>query len=286
MGVLGYVVLPMYFPNIAAMDGKRKKANILCLWIEFQVVEQCAVGYLIGRDATKAYKFIIDEELGHINVPLPEAKPFQIPITETPRKVPKQVDSRVFAAEAVTIRPRTEEWIPIRYSKNLSTVNKDLLATPIRRPETAENIHASACYSILSPTTTHLLYLNPSNCPVKVSQGEVITTVQPFTANTPYSYLNINSFTIQATSVLATTTNTNPSTVSAPAPQNGGTEVTTIDTSPSTYHSGPVLSSPSDVQKQDSAPVTTSTSDAIQNTLKQDTIKLEWHTDLSTSRQY
>jgi hypothetical protein len=215
----------MYFPNIAAMNGKRKKAKVLCLWIEFQVMEQCAAGYLIGRDATKAYKFVIDDELGQINVPLSQAKPFQIPITETPRKVPEQVDSRVFAAEAVTVRPHTEEWIPIRYSKDLSTVDKDLLATPIRRPDTAENIHASACYSILSPTTTHLLYLNPSNRPVKVSQGEVIATLQPFTANTPYSYLNINSFTVQATTLLATTTNFSPSNsspVSISASQKGG----------------------------------------------------------------
>jgi hypothetical protein len=100
MDVQGYVVLPMYFPNTAAISGDTPEARVLCLPVEFQVVEQVAAGFLIGRDALKAYKAIIDEELGQIVFPT-YSPPFYVPITETSHEEAQEMDARVFAAESV-----------------------------------------------------------------------------------------------------------------------------------------------------------------------------------------
>ena len=81
-GVQGYVVLSIYLPNAAAISGNASEARVLCLPVEFQVVEHVAAGFLIGRDATKAYKAIIDEELGQIIFPTCSPA-FYVPITET-----------------------------------------------------------------------------------------------------------------------------------------------------------------------------------------------------------
>ena len=98
----GYVVLPMYFPNAAAISGDASEARVLCLSVEFQVVEQVAAGFLIGRDATKAYKVIIDEELGQIVFPTCSPA-FYVPITEISREETQKMDARVFAVESVSI---------------------------------------------------------------------------------------------------------------------------------------------------------------------------------------
>ena len=45
--VQGYVVLPMYFPNAAAISGDAPEARFLCLPVEFQVIEQVTAGFLI-----------------------------------------------------------------------------------------------------------------------------------------------------------------------------------------------------------------------------------------------
>jgi hypothetical protein len=69
MDVQGYIVLPMYLPNAAAIAGDAPEARVLCLPVEFQVVEQVTAGFLIGREALKTYKAIINEELGQIVFP-------------------------------------------------------------------------------------------------------------------------------------------------------------------------------------------------------------------------
>jgi hypothetical protein len=111
-GIQGYVVLPIYLPNAAAIAGNTSEARVLCLSVEFQVVEQVAAGFLIGRDATKAYKAIIDEELGQIIFPM-YSPPFYVPITETKREEAQKMDARIFAADSISIRPRSEAFIPI-----------------------------------------------------------------------------------------------------------------------------------------------------------------------------
>ena len=101
MGMQGYIVLPIYFPNTAAISKEASEARVLCLPVEFQVIEQVHTDFLIGRDATKAYKVIIDEKLGQI-IFLTCSSAFYIPITNEKTWKP---NARVCAAESVTVRP-------------------------------------------------------------------------------------------------------------------------------------------------------------------------------------
>jgi hypothetical protein len=97
-----YIVLPMYFPNTTAISGDIWEARVLCLPIEFQVIEQIAADFLIGRDALKTYKTIIDKELSQIIFPTYSA-PFYVPITKISREEAQEMDARIFAAESVFI---------------------------------------------------------------------------------------------------------------------------------------------------------------------------------------
>jgi len=187
--VQGYVVLPMYLPNAAAISGDASEARVLCLPVEFQVVEQVAAGFLIGRDALKAYKAIIDEELGQIVFPT-YSPPFHVPITETSREEAQEMDARVFAAESVSVRPRSESLVPIRLGRNLKKIGSDMLISPVHKLTSVSGIHASCSYSIISPDTTHVLYVNPSNRPVRILSGQVLATAEPVKPNTPCCYFS------------------------------------------------------------------------------------------------
>jgi hypothetical protein len=59
----------MYFLNVTALSGDASEARILCLPIEFQVVEKVAASFLIERDFMRIYKIIFNEELGQIIFP-------------------------------------------------------------------------------------------------------------------------------------------------------------------------------------------------------------------------
>src|SRR5947207_3567082 len=61
-----YIILPIYFSNIIIISKNALKIRILCLSIEFQVIEQVVAGFLIERDVLKVYKIIIDKELDQI----------------------------------------------------------------------------------------------------------------------------------------------------------------------------------------------------------------------------
>jgi hypothetical protein len=152
-GIQGYVVLPIYLPRATAITGNASEARVLCLPVEFQVVEQVAAGFLIGRDALKAHKAIIDEELGQIIFPT-YSPPFYVPITETSREEALELDARVFAAESVSIRPRSETLIPIRLGRNLKNISSDTLISPVRKLASINGIHASCSYSIILLDTT------------------------------------------------------------------------------------------------------------------------------------
>jgi hypothetical protein len=59
----------MYFLNATALSGDASEARILCLPIEFEVVEKVVASVLIERDSMRTYKIIINEELGQIIFP-------------------------------------------------------------------------------------------------------------------------------------------------------------------------------------------------------------------------
>jgi hypothetical protein len=95
MDVQGYVVLAMYLPNAVAIAGDASEVRVLCLPAELQVVEQVIAEFLIGREALKVHKAIIDEELGQIVFPTYSSS-FCVPITETSREEAKEVYARIF----------------------------------------------------------------------------------------------------------------------------------------------------------------------------------------------
>src|SRR5437667_11547637 len=96
-----------------------------------------------------------------------------------------KTDSRVHAAERAILKPHSEEWVPIDFTR---TIDGDLFVSPVRKPTMAEGAYAACSYSIISETTTHLLFINPTNRPVKIAQGEIIATAEPFKPNTRCSY--------------------------------------------------------------------------------------------------
>jgi len=65
---LGYIVFSICFPNKTAMsrDGGGKGSEMVKASIEFQVVQHCPVNYLIGIDAIKSYKMVIDSAREHV----------------------------------------------------------------------------------------------------------------------------------------------------------------------------------------------------------------------------
>jgi len=70
----GFVLVPVYLPNTSALSGDKRNSQVLCLWVEFQVVDECKTGFLIGRDATKAYKITIDESSRSIIIRMRDSK--------------------------------------------------------------------------------------------------------------------------------------------------------------------------------------------------------------------
>jgi hypothetical protein len=281
--VLGYVLLPVHLPNQAALDGNSRKARILKLWIEFQVVDNLAAGFLIGRDALKGYKAIIDEEVGYIIFRITQ-NPFFVPILK--RKYHNhKVDSRIFATQSVHIRPRSEAWVPITFDQSLMESTNDVLITPARKNTGALQIHASCPYSIISKTTTHVLYLNPSDRPTKIGKGEVIAYAKPIEANTPMSY-----FGTPCPSFFSTVFSNHSSSIDQSLTSNLQTifdEGKTV-AAPPIFHGDSSSPSTDDPILIDIGHPTTSVNEApiddinshieaLQNTIKSDTVKLEWH---------
>ena len=286
-GVLGYAVIPMYFPNAAAISGDKRSARVLSLEIEFQVVEHIAAGFLIGRDVTRAHKAIIDEDAGHILLPLAEP-PFKVPIADIDRFDKRKFDSRVQAAEKVIVKPHSEEWVPIKFNRDIES---DLFLSPVRNMSfSAAAPQAHCSYSVLAKTTTHLLMINPTDRPAKVFEGQLIGTVEPFKPNTRCSYFNAHA---PLLSVLDSNPVVDPSAVST----SNSIAVTTSQIHPMPVYvnfdldnynkAGEAQASAS----PQSSSTTKSFSEELQSfvdgkikledikdsTLAQDTVKLEWH---------
>ena len=77
----GYVSLLIQFLNTAALSGDDQAACVLLVWVEFQVMDKIACGYLIRRhDVFHSYEAIIDEGVGQI-IFSHQNLLFKIPIT-------------------------------------------------------------------------------------------------------------------------------------------------------------------------------------------------------------
>jgi hypothetical protein len=143
-----------------------------------------------------------------------------------------------------------------------------MLISPVRKLALASGIHASCSYSIISPDTTHVLYVNPSNRPVRILNGQVLATAEPAKPNTPCSYFSdIMSF-AESAIVLAVTV----------APELAFSQERDIAGAGNTTTTGNDF-----VEIKPASPMTVSDApnlQTIQDTLQRDTVKLEWHPDV------
>jgi hypothetical protein len=130
---LGFVVLPIFLPNVAAMSGDERSGEILRIPIEFQVVENCKAGFLIGRDAMKGYKMDIWESAGYISITRPNnAGPIRIPIADGVRYEATQFDPRIYITEAQTIKPGEEKWVSVEFAAQAIAEDSPLFVNPTR----------------------------------------------------------------------------------------------------------------------------------------------------------
>jgi hypothetical protein len=214
--VKGYVVLPVHLPNAAAMSGDERNARVAKLWIEFQVVDQCPAGFLIGVDAISAYKMDIDYPKLSITLTALDP-PMRVPIVDTTKYSTKRVDPRIYLAEPVRMRPFSEVWVPVRFSRSNPNQGTDFLVTPVRHANIAEGTYASCSYAIIACDTSHLLMVNPSPRPVRLEKDDVVGMFEPFTPNTPFSYFGAVGSPAAGHSVLSspatTSTQINPPSV-------------------------------------------------------------------------
>ena len=185
---IGYAKIPTYFPNHAAFNEDKRHAKILLLWIEYQIVAKCKTAFLIGRDALKAYSIDIEESSKNVVVRMPNAESFRIPITETDRLAVRRHDSRVFLTEDVKIKPHAQVWLPIDFSKIED--DSTLFFSPCRFVRPADGTYGSSVYALFSDKTNHILFLNPSDRPMKLSRGEVVGSFEPLAPNSPAIYFN------------------------------------------------------------------------------------------------
>jgi hypothetical protein len=102
----GFVVLPVWLPNAAALSGDQKHAKVLLIWCEFQVIDSLGANYLLGRDALHSYGVNINESESHLL--FPQCKPpVKIPILDGPSKFASKLnDNQVYCSHDFTIRPR------------------------------------------------------------------------------------------------------------------------------------------------------------------------------------
>jgi len=183
----GYVVLPIYLPNVAAMNGS-KNGQVVKINVEFQVVERCLAGFLLGIDAMRGYKMVIDTARGHISFET-FSPPIRVPIVGSTRYEREKYDPRIFSTETISLKPYSESWVPIRFKPPPGTT-KGFFVTPIRHIHHVEGTYASASYAVMSDRTNHVLVINPTSHPVRMGADSVIGTFEPMPKNTPFSYFS------------------------------------------------------------------------------------------------
>jgi hypothetical protein len=102
-----YIIISVHFPSAFAMASDIRKPRIAKIMVEFQAIEHCPAEFLLGRDALKACKMIIDEKKSIIWVNS-ISHPMKIPNTEGTRYDAHRID-RAFkiAGLACSIRPNS-----------------------------------------------------------------------------------------------------------------------------------------------------------------------------------
>jgi hypothetical protein len=63
-----YVVIPLYFHDLSTMNGNCSLGRIVKITVEFQVVEQCDAGFLLGIDTMCKYKMVVNAVHNYIHI--------------------------------------------------------------------------------------------------------------------------------------------------------------------------------------------------------------------------
>ena len=63
INILDYIIISIYFSNVAILNDDERNTEIIKINIEFQVIEHLTYEYLIERNVLKIYKIIIDENV-------------------------------------------------------------------------------------------------------------------------------------------------------------------------------------------------------------------------------
>ena len=186
----GFVVLPVWLPNAAALSGDQKHAKVLLIWCEFQVIDSLGANYLLGRDALHPYGVNINESEGHLL--FPQCKPpVKIPILDGPSKFASKLnDNQVYCSHDFTIRPREQRWIPVYFER--PSHSNDLLLSAKRSPEKAEGTYPICPYAVMDKNTDHILFFNPGKRPSRYKKGDVVGQFESVAPNTPYSHFNLS----------------------------------------------------------------------------------------------
>ena len=172
------------------MTGDTRKTRIAKIMVEFQVVEHYPAGFLLGRDALKAYKMIIDEEHSAIwiNSLTP---PMKVSITEDSRYDSRRIDSRIFIAEIICIKPGEHLFMPVKYQTPDEMISY-IFTSPVRIINHDTGMYTSFFYSLIRRDTTHLCLINVELRPAKVVKDTIIAMYAPMASNTAYAYFNVS----------------------------------------------------------------------------------------------
>jgi len=185
----GFVVLPVWLLNAAALSGDQKHAKVLLIWCEFQVIDSLGANYLIGRDALHPYGVNVNEQEGYLLFPQCRP-PVQIPILDGPSTLSSKLnDNQVYCCNDFTIRPREQRWISVYFER--PSHSNDLLLSAKRYPDKAEGTYPICPYAVMNKDTDHILFFNPGKRPTRYKKGDVVGQFDSVAPNTPYSHFNL-----------------------------------------------------------------------------------------------
>ena len=181
---LGYVVMPIFFPDREALAGK-PSGTIVKVWIEFQVVECLDCNFLIGRDATRAYSIDFVESGGYIMV-----GGVQIPIAYGPPKVSLAPCSpiAVTPSQDTVILPHSEALINVTMPAGLPA-DKALILHPSCFVDLPRELHGRIPWTLLYASCPSVFFSNLCSYPIRLSKGQPVGHVEIVSANTMMSLL-------------------------------------------------------------------------------------------------
>ena len=190
---IGYVVMPVFFPHRAGLAGE-PSGTIVKVWIKFQVVDNLDCNFLIGRDATRAYKIDFVESGGYISVggvQIPIAKGLSAP-GGPPGTPPTSLPTAVTAARDTVILPYSEALVDVTMPAGLPP-DKALILHPFCVVDLPRELHGRVPWTLLHATCPSVFFSNLCGYHIRLSHGQPVGHVKVLSANTMMSQLCLPS---------------------------------------------------------------------------------------------